>query len=248
MNKIKIFFLFVLISLCVLSVITAIIYLKNIKIYEDIKVELKGVNYGSKINLYGFARSNILTSDFIKYIPSVHENLNHEIKKMGCENSGLQFPINYMTRSFFSNMYGGSYGSWLMTYRFPIEWSLPFLDKNILKILLSMPLEFLLRKDLKFYNQIYKDNFPSLINIPTSSHFGEIPGSCIDYYQFGKEPKNEKQARYVTAFEKVITFPASKELNIFDFSGILKYKKQENHPNIRPFIEFEMWYKHVSNI
>ncbi len=70
MNKIKIFFLFVLISLCVLFVITAIIYLKNVKIYEDVKVELKGVNYGSKINIAGITVFNNIFD-----LPLSHPNI-----------------------------------------------------------------------------------------------------------------------------------------------------------------------------
>jgi hypothetical protein len=158
----------------------------------------------------------------------------------------LQYAIYYMTRSFFSQMYSGSYGSWLTTYKFPVEWSLPFLDKNILDILLSMPLEIIIRKDQKFYNQIYKDHFRELIDIPTSSYFGEVEGNCISYYGKAKEPKLEKLPRYEKTFEKLLAGSAFDDLNIFEMDKIRKYKGQGNNIDIRAFVEFETWYNFIT--
>jgi len=60
MNKknIKKAFLFVLIFLCILFIITAAIYLNNVKIHEDLTVELKGGDYSPKINIVGITALN----------------------------------------------------------------------------------------------------------------------------------------------------------------------------------------------
>lgn len=194
------------------------------------------------------ALPDIFTDDFKKFVPLVCDNLDKEINCMSCENKELQYAIYFMTRSFFSKMYSGSYGSWLMTYKFPLEWSLPFLDKNILDLLLSMPLDIIIRKDQKFYNQIYKDHFRELIDIPTSSYFGEVEQNCIPFYGKAKEPKLEKLPKYEKAFEKILSNGDAGELNIFDIEKIRKYKGQGNHPDIRAMIEFETWLKYINKV
>lgn len=204
--------------------------------------------YGTVKNSSGDIIPDIFLDDFKKHIPQVYDNLDKELLRMDCENKELQFSIYYMTRSFFSNMYGGSYGSWLMTYRFPIDISIPFLDADIIRLLLTMPVELIIHKDQKFYNEIYKEHFPELIDIPTSSYFGKIKGNCIPFFEKGKEPKKEKQPKYEKAFERFPDDTMTGEMNIFDKKKIGNYKGQGNHSDIRALIEFETWYRFVKQI
>ncbi len=175
------------------------------------------------------------------YFPEVLENLVKEIKSYNCENNLLLYAINQMTRSFFSTMYTGSFGSWLMTYRFPIGWNLPFIDRNILELLLSVPLTVLTNKNQIFYNEIYKNNFPELINIPTSSTFGTINGNCISYFDKGKEPKNEFTPRYHNTFDDLLIDERIEELKMFNIEHLKKYKGKGNSIEVRPFIELSIW-------
>lgn len=202
--------------------------------------------YKSKI-IDSILNSKIYHKNFKEYFHQAFENLFTELKSYNTENKLLLFAINQMTRSFFSTMYSGSFGSWLMTYRFPTVWNLPFIDRNILELLLSVPVEILIDKNQSFYNEIYKNNFPELIDIPTSSSFGSIESNCISYFDDGKEPKNEHKPHYQNAFDQLVNNERTKELKVFNLKQIKKYSGQKNSIEIRPPIEFATWLEYVNS-
>lgn len=199
---------------------------------------------GKKTNL--LQNSKFYNKEISDFFPEVVENLIKEVKGYNCENTLLFYAINQMTRSFFSTMYSGSFGSWLMTYRFSIGWDLPFMDRNILELLLSVPVDILIDKNQSLYNEIFKNNFSELNDIPTSSSFGAINGNCISYYDNGKEPKNEHVPHYQHAFDELIKDEWIKDLKMFNLKQLKKHKGKGNNIEVRPFVELATWFKYIS--
>lgn len=214
------------------------------KINEDkgILSKLKGYFSDSKQQQIS---KDYFSSRFTELLHVAKQNLGTELNNADCDNKFLLFSIHYMTRGFFTSMYSGSFGSWLTPYRFPLEMQMPFISTSLLNFYLTIPLETLLNQQEKLYHSIYKNNFPELIHIPTSSFFGQIKGNCIPAYTKGYEPKNEKKPLYKNAFTDIIKDGPISE-NIFDLKKIHTFTNHENHPGIRQFIEFETWLRYIN--
>ena len=129
-------------------------------------------NLGELDELYGYARvSNNAASQ---------------------ENSPLLTSIDLLNRSFFSTVYQGAFSGWLCRYQnFLSNRVFPYLDKEFLKALLSVPPEYV--QDYRLYIEIMKIYHKDLLNIPCSS------GACK--HPFIKQPDNARHSFDVTKYK-----------------------------------------------
>jgi len=225
------------------SVLSKKIKLSNRKIFNSLKRILPITK-----EFHSKKTENFLSDKLLSCLPVVYKNLNEEVDAMASENKIFEFSMYYMSRSFFSKMYGGSFGSWLTTYKFPLEYSLPFFDKDILALMLSMPVEFIVSKNMKFYSLLFNKHFTEFNKIPSSSIFPKQEGFEFPAFYEGKEPKNMKHPQYEKAFKKCISETLSEDLNIFNLEKLRKFNGNCNDENLRCFIEFETWLRYISNL
>lgn len=188
---------------------------------------------------------NFLKDDYVDKFKEISDNLFDNINMMEAENKELQFAIHYLSRSFFSNMYGGSFGSWSMTYMFPIKFSLPFMDKNILDLLLSIPPGYLEPETQKFYDILYQKHFRKYTHFPTSSCFGRLNHSGMNYFANGKDPSKGRTPNYQKAFKKALESDSVRSLNVFNYLKLNKFAEDGNNPRVRRFVEFSTWLNYV---
>jgi len=133
----------------------------------------------------------IFHKSFLERISHPYDSLKKELKNIKAENRGFLFAVHQFTRSFYTRIYGAHDG-FLTPYIFAAATDSPFWDKNLLKLLLTVPKEYLL--DYKLYNHMYKHHFPELIGIPTNSPLAFSDDSCMHYFGKGIDRKEIKQA------------------------------------------------------
>lgn len=119
----------------------------------------------------------IFSEKFLENISfSPYSSLKKTLRGIKAENKEFLFNIHQITRGFFTNVYGGSSGGWLNPYHF--RQNTPFWDKDFLKVLLTVPKDYLI--NYKLYNQVYKDYYQELIKIPTNNEL--LVFKSNDYY------------------------------------------------------------------
>lgn len=185
----------------------------------------------------------IFTKTFLQKIDDPFISLKKQLKEIKAENKELFFVIRQLTRGFFTSSYGGSRAGWLTPYKAFIENSNVFCDINLLKMLLTVPNEYL--ADYNIYNQIYKLCFPELTNIPTNNPiFAKRKDSCMSYLTEGVEPKEVRKSKYNKALKAYLKSHYTWDKQFYNAEYIKENAKNEPHNNvICSFIDFEAWYR-----
>ena len=210
----------------------------------------------------------IFNKKFSEVVSDPYLSLKDEFNKIKSENKEFLFFIKHVTRSFFTNVYGGSRsGRWFSPHLFFLDsmCNYVFLDQEFLKLLLTIPQKYLI--DYKLYNQIYKDYCFELIDIPTNSPLAEKGNKCIEFIQQGVEPKKARKRDYSFALKKHLNTLIhldnhfynlnyfTSKLGLFRFSyidftnlhdtskNLLKKEYIKNQSIIKSFIDFEDWHE-----
>jgi len=197
-----------------------------------------------------FKKLNILSENFIKGICNPYETLDEEINKIKVENKILRFAIDYLTRGFFTQIYGGLRSTHAMPYGFTAKMLTPFLDNNYLNVLLSIPDTVLLDERQRLYNTIYKNFVPELNNIPTSNiAFVKTESNCIRFIEEGLESKNIRVFRNSKLLNDLLTSESAIKKNIYDRDFIMRNCNNLDSKIMKSFFDFESWCrKYISYI
>jgi asparagine synthetase B (glutamine-hydrolysing) len=130
---------------------------------------------------------------FLEKISNPYLSLKKELKNISAENKQLLFSMHQFTRGYFTNIYGET--SWLSPHAHWTQYDSPFCDTNFLKLLLTVPKEYL--ADYELYNLIYKNHHPEFIQIPTNNaSFTKRAESCIDFISIGIKHPTKKPDYY----------------------------------------------------
>ncbi len=186
---------------------------------------------------------SLLTKSFMKKVGNPFETLDDEINKIKTENKVLCFAIEYLTRGFYTQIYGGLAALFATPYTYPTKVITPFLDKEYLKVLLSIPGNILTDEKQSLYNAIYKNHFPELNHIPTSNlAFTKTDSNCIRFLAEGKESKNERVFRNSKSILDFLYNEETWKKSFFNRDLILKISGNGNQKVMAPFFDFESWY------
>lgn len=168
--------------------------------------------------------NSIFTENFIKKINHPYDTLKEEIKNTKADNKNLLFMINVCTRSFFTSIYGNYSGGFTTPYQFLIRKDTPFLDKNFIKAILSVPKKYL--KNYNLYNYLYKTIYPELTSIPTNNEpLSKKKGSCMVYLNNYINPKSMLKPRYSKKLFLLLFKPRLFSLKIFSQKKFYKSLK-----------------------
>jgi|AntAceMinimDraft_16_1070373.scaffolds.fasta_scaffold14249_2 hypothetical protein len=158
----------------------------------------------------------------------------------------IAYSLDFITRSFFTNVYRGSRSGWVQPEMFFKNAYMPFTAHEIIMLFKNIPIEKLSFTKNNFYNEIYKNNFHELLNIPTNSLVGKTQGTCFNFYDKHKNPlsfwKNNDD-------ELILNLLKDEEIYDMNFFNIKKLKKLINDNRIHDFfIDFCVWYKYFNSI
>ncbi len=158
----------------------------------------------------------------------------------------ISYSLDFITRSFFTNIYRGSRSGIFHPEMLFKNFYMPFTAHEMIVLFKNIPIEKLGFTKNSFYNEIYKNNFNKLLNIPTNSLAGKAQGTCINFYDKHKNPlffrKNNDD-------ELILELLKDEEIYEMNFFNIKKMKKLINYNRIHDFfIDFCVWYKYFNSI
>ena len=182
----------------------------------------------------------IFSKGFLKNVDSSNQELERELNGQICEHKYYKFAIDHISRGFFTYFHSGTRNKWHHTHDLITNVVTPFSDKTMLEYFLSIPMEYLIDSNFRIYNKLYKNHFPELTNIPTTSKFGLIPGNCIPFLNKGKDPLHERKWNYHKINNHVIHDDLTWESNLYNKEKTLKIIK--NNPDVlNKLVDFEVW-------
>lgn len=194
-------------------------------------------------------------SSFRSLIGDPMETLKDHYLGLKAENRELLSGIYNMCRPFCTTMYGGHRGLWLHPYSFHTQLNCVFTDTDVLKLILTIPLNKLAHKDEKIYNALYSNHFPEFTDVPTGSNLGLIEGSCMQPFSEGIEPKEVAIIKgEAEAFDRYLSTPETFERKIYNADHIQKmhFNNEGVHRNNlnnsaqeMAFIDFEGWCRNI---
>ena len=112
-----------------------------------------------------------------------YDKIYHE--KVTSENEHLSYSIDVLARSFFTSIYYGSIARWLYPKWFFVNhWAFPFLDKEFLKTLLTVPQQYLHNNNL--YIELMNSYHKNFMAIPVSSNQIQYNDPRINFCKRGK--------------------------------------------------------------
>ena len=160
----------------------------------------------------------IFTKNFQEKASNPYSALKKELEKIKAENKEFLFDIHQLTRGFFTKIFGGSRTDWLDPYRKSLIGYNIFLDKNLLKFLLTVPKEYL--ADRKLYNIMYQNYFPHLLKIPTTR-------KEINPIKKGIHPYSARRQRYDKALKSYLECPHTYDKQFYS-KKFMDYVKNHN--------------------
>jgi hypothetical protein len=185
-----------------------------------------------------------LNKAWLKGIRNPFETLEEERNKIKAENRSLRFAIDYMNRGFFTQIYGGLRAKWADPYNFSARMLTPFLDRDFLNVLLSIPSVMLTDDKQPLYNTLYSKHLPELNQIPTSNiAFARTKGNCISFIEEGAEPRNARQFMNAKALDQYLKDDQTWQKNIYDRNAILASSADPASAAMKAFFDFESWHR-----
>jgi len=187
----------------------------------------------------------IFSEDILKGINNPFETLKTEIDKHNfCENKKLLFLFNIMTRSFFTRTWRGTQSIYFDQPAYmPIVFIMPFLDKNLLTFIFSLPENFFGVNHDNIYNLLFKNHFPELLSIATNSPLANDPLSAFKKETTLSDPFDLRNYNYKEIMSKLL----------LDKDSLLKYNKKfiqtlnntDDRAYRQSFIDYETWNRYI---
>lgn len=167
-----------------------------------------------------------------------YKSYKTELEKL--KGNTLLFMIHQMTRSFFSNIYGGSRGYWVQPFQLMNHGFSPFWDSRFLQLLLQVPFEEL--KDYNFYNKIFSLCGKEFTQIPSNSGLTDRFDSVIPKLEAGIEPKHQIPNTHHKAYTLCLSNPKIWKRRYYNKNELMKSLKNEFDTTTKQWLDFEVWY------
>jgi hypothetical protein len=177
---------------------------------------------------------------WFRFTKSTHPYRSY-LQELGhLHNNHFLFMIHQMTRSFFSNIYGGSRGYWLQPFQLMNHGFSPFWDSRFLQLLLQIPLNEL--ENYNFYNKVFKYVSQDFKTIPSNSPLTNREDSLLPKMDFGIEPKQQRPNTHNKAYLDCLKNEGIWKRNYYNKSKLLKILENEFDSTTKQWIDFEVWY------
>ena len=154
---------------------------------------------------------------------------------------------SWLSRSYYSNYYGGSRAGNFNHTGFFSNFLMPFVDQKFLNVLSSIPLNFFGIHNNSLYVEIYKTYFKQLLKIPTNSSIPQENTNVFNVIQSEINPLNHKVNNDILLLNKYKRTSGLFDLDVFDKTSLLK--SMRNSKKIKEsFIDFSVWIDYVNSI
>lgn len=149
------------------------------------------------------------------------------------------FITEQLTRSFFTNIYGGTQAYWAQPYQLTKHGFSPFWDSRFLQKLMQVPLNIL--ADYALYNQLFKLCPDVFTKIGSNSPLTKRPDSVLPEIVTGIEPKSKIPDTHHQAYTERMANKDQKRC-FFYRDGLKKILANEHDLLTRQWLDFETWY------
>ncbi len=160
-----------------------------------------------------------------------------EIKKLN--GNQLLFMIHQITRSFFTNIYGGSKGHWVQPFQLVNHGFSPFWDSRFLQLLLQVPLSEL--ENYNFYNKVFAYVNSDFKSIPSNSPLTNRDDSLLLKMNSGIEPKHQFPDVHHEAYLDCIRDRKIWKRHMYTKNMLKKLLASEYDALTRQWLDFEVW-------
>jgi hypothetical protein len=149
----------------------------------------------------GMPLNQILAKDFFDEVQSESIGTTQET---GQKLPGRLSIMQVYSRSFFTNIYGGSRSLWVQPFTFLTLVDTPFLDNALIKYILRLPQELLNGMTIHLLHEnLFRTYFTELNHIPTSSAAGLELNSCLTHTLIGEDPKKHRSLKYIRCADEI---------------------------------------------
>ncbi len=145
-----------------------------------------------------------------------------------------------MTRSFFTDIYGGTRGHWVQPFQLMNHGFSPFWDSRILQLISQIPEEQL--KNYAFYNEVFKHCKREFTEIPSNSSLTNLPNSILPKMEMGIEPKRHLPQTHNNAYIKCLNSSKTWSKKLYNKNKLLRILNNESHNITKRWLDFEIWY------
>lgn len=155
-------------------------------------------------------------------------------------NNNLIFQIHQMTRSFFTDIYGGTRGHWVQPFQLMNHGFSPFWDSRILQLISQIPEEQL--KNYAFYNEVFKHCKREFTEIPSNSSLTNLPNSILPKMEMGIEPKHHLPQTHTNAYLKCLNSSKTWGKKRYNKNTLLGILNDQSHIITKRWLDFEIWH------
>ncbi|MCK5840243.1 MAG: hypothetical protein KAG99_10365, partial [Bacteroidales bacterium] len=177
---------------------------------------------------------NMFSDNFRNKISSPFASLQNELNNIKADNGEMLFQFFIYMRGIFTNIFGGTRAGYHDPYSFLTRENSIFYDIDLLKVLLTIPVEYF--ADRKLYVTMYNNHFSELLNIPTTR-------PDLNPIQEGENPHHHRKRPYGKALTEHLESNEIWERDFYNKEYIESISDKEKHPVLMAFIDFETWYK-----
>lgn len=205
---------------------------------------------GGYSQLFAPINKELLYSDIDKIYKSIFNwKFRFKVKKhpfksyleeKAADKSNLIFQIHQMTRSFFTDIYGGTRGHWVQPFQLMNHGFSPFWDSRILHMISQIPEEQL--KNYEFYNEVFKHCHSEFTEIPSNSSLTNLPNSVLPKMEMGIEPKHHLPQTHKNAYTKCLNSNQTWSKKLYNKDKLLSILKDESHNITKRWLDFEIWH------
>ncbi len=161
-----------------------------------------------------------------------------ELEKLN--NNHFLFMIHQMTRSFFSNIYGGTRGHWVQPFQLMNHGFSPFWDSRFLQLILQIPIKEL--KNYNFYNQVLKHTDKAFTEISSNSPLTNREDSIIPIMNNAIEPKKQIPNTHHKAYKDCLSNDSIWKRGVYNQKELKKILENEFDTTTKQWLDFEVWY------
>lgn len=188
-----------------------------------------------------------LHPNFISFIQDTLPPTEEELRQAASPR--LQMMQAY-SRSFFTNIYGGTRSLWVQPFTFLTKVDTPFLDASVIKYLLKLPSDFLGgEQPHPLHENLFRVHFNTLNTIPTTSMMALSENSCVLSTNLGVEAKNMRTIKTTTYKQKVAGNKSASLFKFFSYDHFIQIAQQPDSVFVNVLLDLSAWLEYTeSNI
>ncbi len=163
-----------------------------------------------------------------------------EKEKLNFYGNDLLFQIYQMTRSFFTNIYGGTRGHWVQPFQLMNHGISPFWDSRLLQLLIQIPISDL--ENYSIYNKVFQYCDKEFTQIPSNSPLTNREDAILPKMDIGIEPKHQIPNTHHKAYKDYLNNNKMWERKFYNKKSFEKILVHEFDTTTKQWLDFEVWY------